>query len=380
MKYVPLIWSGIWRKRSRTVLMLLQIVSAFLLFGILQGLASGVQQAIARTHSDRLYVTSSVSIGDTLPIGLLSKIRSIPGVLYASPRGAIAGTYIKPTQVVPAVAMDMDDAFRIYAEETVTPGALEAMRKDRAGTIAGGALARKYGWKVGDHIVLQTPVPRTDGSRDWGFDIVGFFEVPEQPENANALIIDFDYLNEARSTGRDRVDMYVAKIADPSRGASVALAIDKAFANSDHETRTQSEGDLVSTQLQQTVDLNFIVRGIVGAVFFALLLATGALLMQSLREREPELAVLKTVGFSDRAVLVLLLTEAIVLCVLAASIGIGGAALLMRLARSQIGISHLPLVVVALGFGCALLLAIVGGCAPALRGARLVVADALADR
>ncbi len=380
MKFLPLVWSGIWRKRSRTVLMLLQIVSAFLLFGILQGLASGVQQAIAKTHSDRLYVGSRVSMGDLLPIGLLSKIRSVPGVLSVSPRGGLAGTYRKPDQTIPAVAMDMANAFRIYDEDTVTPGALQAMRKNRAGAIAGVRLARKYGWKVGDHIVLQTPVPRTDGSRDWGFDLVGFFDVPEQPDNANALAINFDYLNEARSTNRDRVDMFVAKIADPAQGASISLAIDNAFANSEHETRTQSEGDLVSTQLQQTVDLNYIVRAIVGAVFFALLLATGALLMQSLREREPELAVLKTVGFADRAVLALILTEAIVLCVLAAGIGLGGAALLLRIARAQVGIAHLPLVVFGMGLSCALLLALIGGSAPALRGARLVVADALADR
>jgi putative ABC transport system permease protein len=160
----------------------------------------------------------------------------------------------------------------------------------------------------------------------------------------------------------------------------VSLAIDSAFANSDHETRTQSEGDLVESQLQRVVDLDFIVRGIIGAVFFALLLATGALLMQSIRERETELAVLKAVGFSDSLVMALILVESVVLCVFAAACGLGIAASLLPLARSMIGIAHVPGGVLLLGLAFALALALIGGFAPALRGSRLQVVDALADR
>src|SRR5579872_5152983 len=323
VKYFPLLWAGIWRKRGRTVLMALQIIAAFLLFGLLQGLNSGIEQVIAKTHSDRLYVASNVSMGDSLPISMLAKIRSVPGVLAAIPRSDFGGNYAKPNQFVPVVATDAATFSRIYDDVKISSGAVAKLGTTRDGAIAGVAVMQRYGWKVGDRVVLQTAIPRVDGSRDWAFEIVGTYDVTDDPAaNTNSMIANFDYLNEARFTGRDRSDLYVARIASPADAAKMSLAIDNTFANSDHETRTQSEGDLVESQLQQAVDLNFIVRGIIGAVFFALLLATGALLMQSIRERETELGVLKAVGFSDALVMTLILCESISLCVVAAACGL----------------------------------------------------------
>ncbi|HEX5691908.1 MAG TPA: ABC transporter permease, partial [Roseiflexaceae bacterium] len=187
---------------------------------------------------------------------------------------------------------------------------------------------------------------------------------------------------ESRSTGRDRVSMYQVKIADAAQAGAVSLAIDNAFANSSNETRTQSEADLITASLQQLGNLGFIIHGVIGAVFFAVLFATGALMMQSLRERIPELAVLKAVGFSDRRVVGLLLAEATIFCVGAAAIGLGIAAALMPLA-SKIGIqgiSGISPMVFAAGVGCALILAFLSAVVPAWRGSRLRVAAALADR
>jgi len=382
MKYLPLIWSGIWRKRSRTVLMLLQIVSAFTLFGVLQGLSSGIKQAIASTHGDRLYIASSVSVGDPLPIGLLERIRSTPGILAASPYASFGGTYRKPDQSVPVIATDVAPYFRIYDEARVSPSdAVHTLKSTRSGAIVGSELAKRYGWKVGDRFTLQSAVAKRDGSHDWTFEVVGVYRVPEDStDSASAVVTNYDYLNQSRAEGADTTTVFVATVRDASQAAAVSLAIDNAFANSDHETRTQSEGDLVAAQLQQTVDLDFIVRSIVGAVFFALLLATGALMMQSLRERTPELAVLKTVGFSDRRILLLMLAESIALCLLAGALGLALGAALLPMARALVGFAHMPLIVVAAGLGFAVLLALVAGAVPALRGSRLQVVDALAGR
>jgi putative ABC transport system permease protein len=384
VKYLPLIWSGIWRRRGRTVLMLLQIVSAFTLFGILQGLSSGVKQAIASAHGDRLYIASSVSVGDPLPIGLLQRIRATPGVLVASPRDVLGGTYMKPDQGIPVLTGDVESLFHVYSELKVSPpGAIETLKNTRTGVIIGSDLAKRYGWKIGDRFVLQSSTVKRDGSRDWAFDVVGVYNAPKDSIGSppgTAAVGNFDYLNQARASDVDRTQMFIATIRDASQAAAVSLAIDNAFANSEHETRTQSEGDLLATQVQQTVDLDFIVRGIVGAVFFALLLATGALMMQSLRERTPELAVLKTVGFSDRGILLLLLAESVTFCLLAAGIGLAVGASLLPLARSLIGLAVMPWIVILTGLGCALLLALIAGAAPALRGSRLQVAEALAGR
>jgi putative ABC transport system permease protein len=379
-KYLPLVWAGIWRKRSRAVLMLLQIMSAFALFGLLEGFNAGIKLAIAATHGDRLYVGSSVSLGDPLPISLLARIRATPGVVFATTRSALPATYQRPDQGVPVIAGDAGSYFGIYDEISAPKDAIDALEKTRTGVLVGKVTMEKYGWKVGDRVVFQSPLPKTDGSRDWAFDIVGTYDRLDDPANATALICNFAYLDESRLTGRDSTQLFVAKIDSPANAATIGLAIDNAFANSDHETRTQSEADLAASQVQRIGDLNFLARAIIAAVFFALLFATGALMMQSIRERMPELAVLKTVGFSDRLIMGLIITEAITFCVFSAGIGLAIASFLLPLARQLIGIAAMPRVVLATGVGCAVLLGLIGGAVPAWRGMRLQVADALAGR
>jgi putative ABC transport system permease protein len=380
MKYLPLVWAGIWRKTSRAILMLLQIASAFLLFGLLQGLNSGIKQAIAKTHSDRLYVGSSVSLGVPVPISLLPQIKAVPGVKYATPLVQFPAIYQKQGQGIPMNGVDPEAFFGMFSDYTVSKGAVEALRNNRTGVILGSIPAKRYNLKVGDRLVLQSQVPRKDGTNAWAFDIVGIFDVPAQPNGANAAVVNFDYLNEARLADRDTSLLYIALAESPARAGAIGKAIDAKFANSTYETRTQSEGDLVSSQLQRIADIDLIVGGIIGAVFFALLLATGALMMQSIRERVPELAVLKTLGFSDGLVMTLILVEAVLFCVFSAMVGLGLAAVILPAAKSVIGLTSMPAVVFLAGSGFAIALALIGGSVPAWRGLRLQVAEALAGR
>src|SRR5690348_1948205 len=168
MKYLPLVWAGIWRKKSRALLMLLQIVSAFLLFGLLQGLNSGIKQAIAKTHSDRLYVSSSVSLGDPLPISLLPTVKSVPGVKEVSPFVQMPGIYQKPGQGIPITAVDVDAFFRMFPDYVAPKAQIEALVNRRTGGIIGANAAKRYGIKVGDRLTLQSPITRKDGA-SWVF-------------------------------------------------------------------------------------------------------------------------------------------------------------------------------------------------------------------
>jgi putative ABC transport system permease protein len=222
---------------------------------------------------------------------------------------------------------------------------------------------------------------KQDGTSDWTFDIVGMYRNgPNNAGDAGAIFINYDYMNEARSTQRDNVIMYALRIKDASKATEIGLAIDDKFANSPHGTHTQTESELVQGQIQRIGDIDFIVNGVVAAVFFALLLATSALMMQSVRERVPELAVLKTLGFTDERVMVIIVLEAIVFCLIAAAIGMWLSSLILPLARQQIGFNaKIPLYIVMAGFGFAALLALIGSAAPAWRGLRLKVVDALAD-
>ena len=380
LKYLPLVWAGIWRKRSRAVLMLCQIASAFALFGLLEGFNSGIKQAIAAARGDRLYVGSSVSIGVPLPISLLARIGATPGVVAVSTRSQLPAVYQSPTQPVPIIAGDAKAYFVIYDEFKASQEAIDALDKTRNGVIVGSATMQKYGWKVGDRVAFQSPVPKTDGSRDWAFDIVGTYDRPDDPPSAQQLICNFAYINESLLTERDTTQVFLARIDSPANASAVVAAIDAASANSDHETRTQSEGDLFASQVQQIGDLDYIARSIIAAVFFALLFATGALMMQSIRERTPELAVLKTVGFSDRLIVGLIISEAVTFCVFSAGLGLAAASVLLPLARQLVGRVPMPNAVLVVGLVFAVLLGLIGAAVPAWRGMRLEVADALAVR
>ena len=380
MKYLFLIWSGMWRKRTRAALILLQVTVAFTLFGVLQGLNTGIKQAIGKAHANRMYVLSRVSSGDSLPASLLADIQRVHGVVAVTQQSGIGGIYQKPDQQVGANAVDAQSFARIFPEIVIPPEQLAALDRTRTGAIVGEQLAHLYGWKIGQRITIQSPVAQRNGARDWSFDIVGFFTEPDDPDRTNNLFINYAYLNEARDANRDTVGAFVVQIDDPKRSASIGHDIDALFANSSHETRTQSESDLAASQVQRIGDIDFLAHAVTAAAFFALLFATGALMMQTIRERTSELAVLKTFGFADGRVMGLILAEALVSCLLGAAIGLGIAALLLPRAKQLIGLGYLPGAVIVEGFVAAIVLALISGAIPAWRGLRLQVATALSRR
>ncbi|HTX23465.1 MAG TPA: ABC transporter permease [Steroidobacteraceae bacterium] len=387
MKFIPLVWAGLWRKRSRSILILLQVIVAFALFGVLQGLAGAVNHAIAATHADRLYVGSKLDLGDPIPIAIVEWLRTVPAVVRVAPRFQFGASYQRPEQGVPICATDVDSYFSIYPEDKVDPAQLRTMRQIQDGAIVGIGTMHKYGWKVGQRVTLQSSpqeLQRKDGTNDWTFDIVGTWVDSEDDseDNSQLLLTHYRYVNESlpAGPGRDTMNLAVLRIADPARATQVEQTIDAQYANSSNETLTQSEHELVQSEVANFGDIDTVANRIVGATFFVLLFATGALMMQSIRERTPELAVLKTVGFSDRRVMALILAETLVLCLVGAAIGLWLGVRLLPVAREQIGTVSVPPVVFAIGIGCAVVLALAGGAMSAWRGLRLRVVDALANR
>jgi putative ABC transport system permease protein len=337
--------------------------------------------AIAQTHADRLYVASSVTVGDPLPISMLPQIEATPGVELVALRHQFGGQYQKPGQFIGGVAVDPEKFFALYEDDLIVPKEqVQALKNNRTGVILGVDSMAKYNLKIGDRLTV-TGMPQKDGSRNWTFDIVGSYRNgPNNAGDAGAMFVNYAYVNEARAQGRDNVIMYALKIRDASKAAEVGLAIDDKFSNSAHGTHTQTESELVQGQLQRIGDIDFIVNGVVAAVFFALLLATSALMMQSVRERVPELAVLKTLGFTDERVMSIIILEAIVFCLIAAALGLWLSSLILPMVRQQLGFNpKIPLYIVLSGLGFAVALALIGSAVPAWRGLKLKVVDALAD-
>jgi len=258
------------------------------------------------------------------------------------------------------------------------------MQATRPGALIGRRLANKYGWKVGDKIPVNTTIwTNNDGSNAWAFDIVGIFDPTPQFERSPlgaAFWINYDYWDEARKFDNHRIHQYIIQIDDPKDAASISAQIDKLSENSPEETRTQTENAALQSQLKQLADINFIANSIVGAVMFTLLFLTANTMMQSVRERIPELAVLKTLGFTGGTVSTFVLIESLMLCLFAAAVGLILSAGAMRIVGSVLGPSHLSSVVVAAGLVIAVVLAFISGLPPALRAQRLNIVDALAGR
>jgi putative ABC transport system permease protein len=385
VKYLHLIWAALRRRPARTFLTVLSVTTAFFLFGVLQGINVGIDGVFKLLNTAHLDVMSRVSMTDPLPLSHLSRIASTSGVAHVTPLTALVGSYQRPNNIQVILGVDVDALAKIYENLKVKPDALEAMRRTRTGAIIGRSLAKKEGWKIGDRIPIHSfNVPRSNGSSDWVFDVVGFYDM-DQAEWATRFWANYDYINEGRTSGKNTVVQFLVGVTDAGQSAKVSQAIDDTFSNSPNQTTTQNEKDYVESLMRQIGDINFLVNGIVGAVLFTLLFLTSNTMAQSVRERIPELAVLKTLGFSDSSVQWLVLAEALVLSILSALLGLGIASLVLPkitslLSSQGVGPMHLGPLVIGAGVGTAVLLALVSGVLPARRARRLDIVAALAGR
>jgi putative ABC transport system permease protein len=384
MKYFILIWAGLWRKPVRTVLTMLSILVAFLLFGMLQGVNQGINSSLANNNGNRLWTVNSVSQVQSMPLSHRAQMKTVPGVKEVTHLSFFGGFFRDAQNTVGAFATDVPSFAAVYPELGITAKHIAGMQANRTGALIGRPLAVKYGWKVGDKIPVGTTIwTNREGSNTYTFDIVGIYDTTGSLSGsplANALWFNYDYFNEARSFGQSTVHQYITTINDARQAAVVSAGIDKLFANSRDETRTQTEAASLQAQLKQLADINFIVNAIVGAVLFTLLFVTANTMMQSVRERIPELAVLRTLGFSSGAMVALVLCEALLLCAGAALLGLLLGELGLRVLGQFIGVSSMPAIVVAAGVGIAAFVALVSGLPPAWRAKRLNIVDALAGR
>ncbi len=381
MKYLPLIWAGIWRKPVRTALIFLQVGVAFALFGVLQGMKTGVEEAIERVRADVLFVGPSVQGEAPLPLADIARLKSIRGVKQVSYADGLLGTYQKPTQIVYVLAIEPISMWTTLVPDIfqVLPKDLEALRKTRTGALITADIGKKYGWHIGDRIALTSTTLQSNGSGTWFFDIVGMVTDHEVGEGG-FIVGNYDYLNQARTLNKDTVRNFYVVVSDPKQAAAVSDTIDRTFANSSSGTRTGSFRDNAQQTIQSIGDVNFLIRSVVGAVLVALLFSISTMMMQSIRERTPELAVLKTLGFGDRTLFVLVAAESLLLCIAASLAGLGLAWFAFPLAAKYVAGLTMPLVVVELGVLGGVLVALISVSLPGFRAARLNVVDGLAGR
>jgi len=386
MKYFSLIWAQLFRSRTRTLFTLLSIVTAFLLFGMLDSVrvafASGGNSVAG---ANRLVVASRLSITQSLPIRLESQIRQIEGVQDVTYAMWFGGIYQDQKNFFPNFSV-APNYFDLMTEFQIPKDQVDAFRNTRTGAIVGESLAKQFGWKIGDTIPLQATIFPRGGSNDWPLQLVGIFKSKNTATAANEerqLMMNWKYFDESNDYIKNQVSWYTVRLDNPDHASRVAQAIDAISANSDHETKSQTESAFQQAFIKQFADIGMIVTSIMGAVFFTLLLLTGNTMAQAVRERVPELATLKTLGFTDGTMLMLVMVESILLVGLGGAIGLGLAALALPLMAPQtMGLlpPHVPAQTWIVGLLLIVVIGLVVGVLPALRAKRLKIVDALAGR
>jgi putative ABC transport system permease protein len=385
MKYLHLIWAALFRSKTRTSLTLLSVVTAFLLFGMLDSVRVAFNAGTNVAGYDRLIVSSRLSITQMLPYSLTPQIERTPGVKQAVYAAWFGGYYRDPKDFFPNFAVG-PGFFDLYPEYSIPATQVKAFASTRDGIVVGESLAKKNGWKIGDTVPLQATIFPTKGSNTWTFKLVGIFKVKDQKRRGeeNQLVFNWKYFDEANDFAKSRVGWYIVKLDDPNQATQVARAIDAISENSDHETKTQTEQAFNQAFVKQFADIGMIVTAIMAAVFFTLLLLTGNTMAQAVRERIPELAVLKTIGFSNRTVLLLVMAEAVLLVVLGGLLGMGIASVLMAgvaaASGGMIQLDTVPAETWLMAVGLMLAIGLSVGLLPALRAMRLNIVDALAGR
>ena len=378
-----MIWAGIWRRPGRAALTLVSMVSAFVLFGVLQGFSGGLGQLVNAAQADLLGTQSQVSTIDPLPVSLEPDIARTPGVRSVVRVIFMGGPFRDDQRGLNALAIDPAE-MRAFNDTglKVTPDQWTALQRTKTGALISADLARLFNLKVGDRIPLTVAyVQRKDGTATWPVDIVGIYpDVKQFGFFGSGLIMNYAYVDDARTAGAGTVNVFIERIDDPAHAGQVAAAIDRLTVNSAHATRTFSQKQLALAAVAQIGQVGLAVQLITGAVFFALLFSVGAVMIQGARERTGEMAVLKALGFGDGVLMAISVAESLALCLAAAAVGLALSGFVFPVVIKAIQFDLTPGPVMGVGLIVAVLLALAVAAIPAWRTLRLSVVDALAGR
>ncbi|HEV2606832.1 MAG TPA: ABC transporter permease [Xanthomonadaceae bacterium] len=378
--------ANLFRKKTRTSLTLLSVIMAFLLFGLLQAVNVMFNAGADFIGATRVMTQARVSFTQALPMSMLSKIEGVPGVARVAPMQWFGGVWHDTDQLI-VFAVDPQRQHDTYPEWVMPESQWKAFANTRTGMVVGRMIANQYHWKVGQKIPIASNIyPQKNGSKAWAFDLVGIYDGKDEnwQKATNGIFIQHDYFDEANQFGiNGRTNFFAIKLTDSAQAQKVCKTIDAMFENSPDETKTQTEKDFNVGFVKQIGDIGLMVRWILFAVFFTLLLVVGNTMAQSVRERVPELAVLKTLGFSDGSVLGFVLVETFAMCAIGGLLGLGLATLIGIGVQKSAG-GQLPLSVDwhvwTAGAVAIVLLSLAVGLLPALRASRLKIVDALAGR
>jgi putative ABC transport system permease protein len=385
MKFLPLVWRNLLRRKIRTIFTVLSIFVAFVLFGVLMAIRMAFSMGVDMAGQGRLMMIDKVSIINPLPASYETQVKQIQGVKDITHANWFGGYYQEVKNQFATFAVDPEGWLRVYPTEFELP---EDQRKawfaDRTGAIVGADTARKYGWKVGQRVPIQGTIYRRPDGGPWEFTIDGIYDSKVKGADKTNFIFNYQYLRETipeRSGFRDRYNWYVFTIQNPDDAPQIAAKIDAMFANSPNETKTNTEKAFVSDWAKQVGDIGKIMVGIVAMAMFTILLVTGNTMAQAIRERTNELAVLKTLGFGDARILRMVLVESLFIAVLGGVLGLLVSYTIITMVgdptHGLLPVFFFPTKDLVTGVLLVFALGLASGSLPALQAGRLRIVDAL---
>lgn len=374
---MPFIFANIWQRKSRALMTIASFSVAFFLFGLLSTLDTAFNFKVQGYGMNRLFVESKASLFSSLPTAYQNRIRTIPGVEEVSYASWLGGSYQDKLEPFPQYAIDSETYLAVYPDMIVDEGQWQDYMNDRQGMIVGRTTFDRYGWKIGDRIPIKAP--SYYDSEVYEFNIRGVYDSKIKADDTTPIWFHFKYFSEDRYW-EGYTDWLTVGVKNPDEAEVIGRQINDMFANSYNETKSQTEQAWMSGYMKQVGNVRLILVTIGGIVFLMLLFITGSDMAIAVRERTGEIAVLKTLGFSDDKVLMLVLFEAVAYAVIGSIVGLLACKLFTLLGDPTDGMLPVfyltPLTMVS-GFFIAFFVGIASGLLPALFAMKLKIVDAL---
>jgi putative ABC transport system permease protein len=383
MNDLVLVRKNLFRKKLRAWLMIISILVAFLIFGMLASFYRAFTAGEDAAAADRLVVVNKINFTQPLPIAYFNRLKATEGVRQVAHLNWFGGYYQEPKNFLIVFAVEPQSWMDVYSNDLeFTPEMRQGFLRERTGTLVGEAMAKKWGWKVGDRVPIASNIfSQRNGARVWDMNIVGIFKAKTPQMDTNFMVFHYGYFDETRSFGKDQIGWMVLQTTSSSLNDKVAKAIDASFANSPYETATDTEKAFNKAFVAQIGNIALIMTLVVGAAFITILMIVGNTMALTIRERTREIGVLKTLGFSGGRILRMVLGESVLLAMLGGIPGLALAALFAFLLRENMsnfvpGFAMTPGIALA-GTAMILALGVITGIIPALNAMRLKIAAAL---
>jgi putative ABC transport system permease protein len=378
---LKLTWRNTIRHPSRAALTILGMAVAVLAFCLLRTVVAAWYSGVSAASPARLVTRNAISLVFPLPIAYLPKVQAIPGIVQVAYGCWFGGHYIDERHFFPTFAVEVRRYLSNYPEYVIPEDQKLAFMKDRRGAAVGRTLATRYGWKLGDSVVIKGTIY----PGDWQFIIRAIYTGAEPTTDESRFFFHWDYLNESlKKSGSSRADTvgwFLIKVARPDLAPQVSAQVDGLFKNSLAETLTETEQAFALGFVSMTEAILLAIQVVSWVVIGVILIVLANTMAMNARERRGEYAVLKTLGFKARHLAGLIFGESLILALAGGLVGEALTFPAVHFFKTALGqyfrVFPLTWATLILGLAVALAVGLLAALLPAWRASRVSIAEAL---